>query len=163
MKKHLIFLLFILLFVTACIGGKKLEPPHMNLMSIGLDEFRFFESSFVLELRAQNPNDVPLSIKGIDCNVDLNGKQFATGVSEAAVEIPPFSSVTIPVVVQSSAFRMLKGLYGFSSGKKGIDYRLTGKVFLNETETVKQSKLPFSSEGQVSLSDALKGAGDELF
>ena len=155
MKYRLWIVLLLVFLFAGCPWTKKLEQPQVNLTGIELKEFKFLESSFILELNAKNPNDVPLQVKGVDCVVDLNGKHFAEGVAEVNKEIPAFGSATIPVVVQSSAWKLLKGAYGLGGGLGKLKYNISGKMHLNKTETFMPSKVPFNAEGEVSFKDAL--------
>lgn len=149
--KYRFWIVLFVIFLSGCPWTKRLESPQVNLTGIELDEFKFFKSSFVLELSATNPNDIPLKVKGIDCNVEMNGKQFATGTSEVNKEIPPFGSATIPVVVQSSAWKLLKGAYGLAGGPGNLKYKISGKLHLEKTKTFMPSKVPFDSEGEVAF------------
>jgi LEA14-like dessication related protein len=159
MKYRLWIILFLIFLFAGCPWTKKLEPPQVNLTNIELNEFKFLESSFILELNARNPNDVPLQVKGVNCVVDLNGKHFASGVSEVNEEIPAFGSATIPVVVQSSAWKLFKGAYGLAGGLDKLKYNISGTMHLQKTETFMPAKVPFNSEGEVSFTDVLEEEG----
>lgn len=151
--KYRFWIVLFVIILSGCPWTKKLEPLQVNLTSIELDEFKFLGSSFLLELTARNPNDIPLKVKGIDCNIEINGKQFANGTSEVNEEIPAFGSATIPVVVQSSAWKLIKGAYGLAGGAGSLKYNITGKMHLEKTETFMPSKVPFDSEGEVGFKD----------
>ena len=98
-----------MLTVSGCAGlGKTLEPPRINLANITVQEMQGFESVFQIELRIFNTNDVPLDIKGLDCELEINDRHFASGVSDTTTKIPSYGTAKIPIVVYSSVIEMNK-------------------------------------------------------
>jgi len=88
------------------------------------------ELRLLVKLRVQNPNDAPVDFNGVALEMDVQGKTFATGVSDAAGSVPRFGETVITVPVTASAFRMLGEAYTlFRSGGSGkITYEMTGKL-----------------------------------
>src|SRR5215469_13159385 len=90
------------------------------------------ELRLLVKLRVQNPNDAPIDYNGVALQINVQGKTFATGVSDASGTVPRFGESVITVPVTASAFRMLGGAYammrggGIGSGK--ITYEMTGKL-----------------------------------
>jgi LEA14-like dessication related protein len=144
------------LFFPGCVGlGKRLEPPRVHIADIRGQEMKALESIFHLELRIFNTNDVPVTIKGIDCELMINDRRFASGVSNKEATIPSFSTKLMPIVVYSSVLDVFKGLIGLQ-GKDKIGYRLQGKVHLSADDRI-PSVLPFKSEGQLTF-DGIAGS-----
>ena len=99
--------------IAGCAGlGKPLETPRVSLSNIQVQESKGLETAFLVHLRVTNPNDVDLDIKGVDCDLEINGKPFAYGISNTQVKVPAFGSETIPVTVYSSVIDIIKGLFG---------------------------------------------------
>jgi len=88
------------------------------------------ELRLLVKLRVQNPNDAPVDFNGVALEMDVQGKTFATGVSDAAGSVPRFGETVITVPVTASAFRMLGEAFTlFRSGSSGkITYEMTGKL-----------------------------------
>jgi len=144
------------LLLTGCAAvGRHLEPPRISLAQIKVQEFTGLEAVFQIKLRVFNTNDMDLNVKGIEADLDINGKPFATGVSRAAVEIPSFGSELVPVTVFSSVIDILKGVHGLQKAEQ-LQYRLKGKLRLSG-ENLMSTTLPFESEGQVTFNDAMIG------
>lgn len=145
-----IWLLLIVFFLLGCAGiGKKLQPPRITLTNIQVQEIKVFESVFQIELRVVNPNDVSIDIKGLDCEIELNNKPFASGVSKKKIKVSSFDTAIIPITVYSSVFDLAKGLY--DAGKKQMmKYKLKGRLHLGGGSTV-SSVIPFESEGELTL------------
>ena len=151
----LIWLCLITLVAWGCAGvGKRLEPPRIKLTHIEVQEIKVFETVFQVELRAFNTNDVAIEIKGLDCEVELNDKHFASGVSNTKITVPPYDTATIPVTVYSSVLDLVQGLLG-SGKKETMKYRLKGRIHLGGGVGV-PSALPFESEGELSLPEPMR-------
>ena len=110
-----------------------------------------FETVFKIELRVYNTNDVPLTVRGTDCQLKLQGKDFATGVSNERTTVPAFETGVIPMMVYSSVLDVVKGLLALP-GDENLEYTLTGRVHL-EGGALMPASLAFSSQGKVSLKD----------
>ena len=139
-----------MLFLVGCAGpGKKLEPPRITLTNIQVQEIKIFESVFQIDQRVVNPNDVAIDIKGLDCELELNDKKFASGVSKKRIKISSFDTAVIPITVYSSVLDLAKGL--FDAGKKQmVNYRLKGRIHIGSSLSV-PLVIPFESEGELSL------------
>jgi LEA14-like dessication related protein len=88
------------------------------------------ELRLLVKLRVQNPNDAPIDFNGVAVEMDVQGKTFATGVSDAAGTVPRFGETVITVPVTASAFRMLSQAFGLvrSGGSGKITYEMRGKL-----------------------------------
>jgi len=113
-----ICVLAFLFLVTGCASfGKTLEPPRINLSNVRFQESKALETVLQIELRVFNTNDVPIKVRGLDCDLELNGKSFAKGVSSVDTEIPAFGTTTVPVTLYEKL--ILNAPCG-STGMKGF-------------------------------------------
>ena len=139
------------LAMAGCAGvGKQLEPPRVSLANIRVEEVSGLETAFEIQMRVFNANDVDLKVRGIKAELDINGQPFATGVSNAPVEIPSYGTELVTVTVYSSVIKMFKSVYGLK-GSEELKYRLNGKISVSAGNNMVPITLPFESEGQVSL------------
>ncbi|MEW6672388.1 MAG: LEA type 2 family protein [Thermodesulfobacteriota bacterium] len=151
-NRVLIGLIVSLLVIKGCAGfGKPLEPPRISLVNILIQKVTLFETTFKIELRVFNTNDVPLTIRGSDCQLRLQGKDFATGVSNERITIPAFETGVVGMSVYSSVVEVVQGLLALPVEEK-LEYILTGRVYL-EGGALVPSSLSFRSEGRISLKD----------
>ena len=136
--------------LPGCAGlGKRLESPKINVSNIRLKEIKALESIFQLELRVFNANDIPITIKGIDCELDLNNKRFAMGVSNDEATVPSFGTEIIPILVYSSVLDVFRGVLGLQH-KESLKYKIKGKILL-DAGSLAPSTVPFQSEGDLSF------------
>ncbi|UCD79876.1 MAG: LEA type 2 family protein [Desulfobacterales bacterium] len=142
--------IFSIVLLTNCAGiGKRLEPPRISLANIQVQEFTGFETVFQIKLRVFNTNDVGLDVKGIEADLAINGKPFATGVSKAGVQIPSFETRLVPVTVYSSVIDIFKSVQGLQKAEQ-LTYTLKGKLRV-AADNAPAATLPFESEGQLTL------------
>jgi LEA14-like dessication related protein len=140
--------------LSGCAGfGKTIEPPRAHIANISVQEMRGLETVFQVELRVMNTNDVPLTVKGMDCELRINDRAFAMGVTGYQVEIPAFGTAIVPINLYSSVLDMLKNVVGMGLEKADkLNYKLAGNIRI-EGGTMMPSSLPFESKGELSLSD----------
>jgi LEA14-like dessication related protein len=106
------------------------------------------ELRLLVKLRVQNPNDAPVDYNGVAVEMDVQGKTFATGVSDAHGSVPRFGESVIEIPVTASAFRMARQALGMMKGGGigTIKYQLTGKLNGSGFSTVR-----FKNEGDLEL------------
>lgn len=142
--------------MAGCAGlGKPLETPRISLANLQMLETSGMESAFLVQLRVQNPNEVDLDLRGVDCDVEINGKPFAYGMSNTPVRIPAYGSDTVPVKVYTSVIDIFRGLLNLP-GRDELTYQVRGKVRLAGAGFM-PATLPFDSQGTISLKDLSPG------
>ena len=138
-------------FIVSCAGvGKRMEPPRVKLANIRPESINLLETVFEVQLRVFNTNETPLAIKGVESEMDINGKAFAFGVSESDVEIPAYGSALLQLRVYSSVFDIIKSAVGLQNQEQ-LQYHIKGKLRLGAGAFPRA--LPFESEGTISLPD----------
>jgi len=132
--------------------GQRLESPRVKLAHIQVKEVKALETVFEIQLRVFNTNEVALKIKGIECELELNGDSFAVGVSKTDIEIGAFDTRIVPLLVYTSVIDMLRGVHNIQKNEQ-IKYDLSGKLKLGGNSF--PSVIPFSAEGIVSFKDLM--------
>ncbi len=151
------FLLLLPLLLQGCATlGPKMEQPTITVTDLQLQEAKGLETIFLLELRVMNPNDFPLDIRGLNCELKIDGQRFATGISDEQQEVPAFGTATIPVKVYASMFEMVGSVIEILQNAnrragevRPLRYELEGKVRLGGAGS---RTVPFRSKGELDLS-----------
>jgi len=88
------------------------------------------EMRFNLKLRVQNPNDAAVSFNGISLDLELNGKPFASGVSDQGGTVPRFGETVIAVPLTVPAFAAVRQALALAGAAQAgqIPYILRGKL-----------------------------------
>jgi LEA14-like dessication related protein len=153
-------ILFFYVILAAVLNGcaanlQDVKGPRVSLVHITVEEAKALETAFQLELRVFNPNDIPLNIKGLECDLDLNGKPFATGVKKVDATIEAFGTDTITVVVYSSVLDTVSRIVGLiqqvQKQKKieNLTYEINGRLHIKGRPST--SIVRFKSEGNLNL------------
>jgi LEA14-like dessication related protein len=117
-------------FVAGCATLRGDDPLQVTVAGIEPLQGEGMELRLMVKLRVQNPNDAPIEYRGVALEMDVQGKTFATGVSDSSGTVAGFSETIIAVPVTISAFRMLRQAVGMAtgSGARRITYEMKGKL-----------------------------------
>lgn len=126
----------VLLFVVAmlslagCAGMFGHDPLRVNVAGIEPLAGQGMEMRFNLKLRVQNPNDTPIDYSGVSVELELNGKLFASGVSDQAGTVPRFGETVLGVPLTVPAFAAVRQAFAFAdSAQTGtLPYVLRGHL-----------------------------------
>lgn len=145
----IIFSIFWLDLLGCATVGK--EAPRVHVVDLQIQEVKAFETVLKMDLRVINMNDMEIEIKAIDCDLEINNTQFASGVSDQKITIPSYGTTVVPMIVYSSVFNVVRGVIGLK-GKEKIEYKITGRLHI-EGDVLIPSTIPFESGGELSLKD----------
>jgi LEA14-like dessication related protein len=148
MTRPAVLMALLAIALTGCAGLGLGQPLKVSLAGVEPLEGAGMEARFLARIRVQNPNEAPITYDGVAVEVDLNGRSFASGVSDARGEVARFgeSLVELPVTVPGST--ILRQVFGFIMGDRGkVTYRVRG--FFN---TGTFGRVPFDSTGEIDLS-----------
>ncbi len=127
--RSIITLVCIALLGSGCAALSTTDPLQVTVAGIEPLQGQGMELRLMVKLRVQNPNDAPVLYNGIALQMNVQGKTFATGVSDASGDVPRFSEAIIAVPVTISAFRLVRQALGMASGDtRKITYEMKGKL-----------------------------------
>ena len=133
--------------LTGCSGlFHTMERPRINIANITAKETKLFEQVFDLELRIQNPNDLPLEINGLAFEMEAYAKRFATGVSNQNVTVDRLSSAVIHVEAITTLWGFLRQIAEYQQTRTPrATYRIKGSIYSGSPSV----RLPFDDGGEV--------------
>ncbi len=141
-----------LLALIGCASLPQRDAPQVQVSGIEPLQGQGLELRMLVKLRVQNPNDAPIDYDGVYVKLDVQGKTFATGVSDARGSVPRFGEAIVSVPVTVSAFRMVRQVVGAveaaasDTAPQKIRYSLTGKLSGSGFGGVR-----FSSQGEMDV------------
>ena len=148
-----------LVLLAGCTSlGTKLETPRLSLVGIQLQDASFFEQRLRVRLRVQNPNDLVLPVRGLDVQFELDGEDFAQGVSERAFDVPALGEAEFDMLVTANAATALLRILDKDRGGRleALDYRIRGKL---STSLGLLRSVPFDERGKIDLDSLVRGRG----
>lgn len=128
----------------------KLESPDLSVVNVQLTKSDLFEQRLKVRMRVQNPNDRELPVKGITCEMQVNGEDFARGVAADSFIVPALGEAEFDMTLTANMAGALLRMLSSSGGKtpESFDYRLTGKVALSSGLL---RSVPFNETGTFKL------------
>lgn len=148
MIQRCILIIALTLFAAGCASLQGRDPLQVTVAGIEPLQGQGLELRMLVKLRVQNPNDAPVAYNGLAVEMDVQGKTFATGVSDAAGSVPRFGEAIISIPVTVSAFRMVRQAVGViqDGGTGKITYELKGKL---NGPTFRSAR--FSTQGEFNM------------
>jgi LEA14-like dessication related protein len=141
-------LAIVTLTLNGCAGLFGGDPLRVNVAGIEPIDGQGLEMRFNVKLRVQNPNDSTISFNGVSLDLELNGKPFASGVSDQAGSVPRFGETVVNVPLTVPAFAAVRQAFAFAGAAQSgqIPYILRGKLAGGLTGTTR-----FVDQGTLSL------------
>ena len=144
----------LVLFAAALALAGCASLPHkdpLQVTVVGLESLpgEGMEVRMLVKLRVQNPNAAEIAYSGAWLEFEVQGRTFATGVSDQGGVIPPFGEAIVSVPVTVSVLRMVRQVAGMLDGQPvdKISYEMSGKLSGGPFSTER-----FSVSGEFSLS-----------
>ncbi len=123
-------MLTLLLVLAGC--ETMTHPDTLRVTVAGVDPLKGegLELRFMVRLRVQNPNDASVEFDGVAVDLEVNGKNLASGVSDQRGTVPRFGETLINVPVSVSAFAAVRQAMGLSdaAAKGELPYVVSGKL-----------------------------------
>jgi len=136
------------LVLSGCASLQRSDPIQVTVAGIEPLKGEGLEIRMLVKLRIQNPNDAPVDYDGVYVKLDVLGKTFATGVSDASGSVPRFGEAIVSVPVTVSVLRMVRQALGMMDGKPvdKVTYEMSGKLNGPAFSTAR-----FKSQGEFDL------------
>jgi LEA14-like dessication related protein len=141
-------LLVAVLAGTGCATLPDEDPLEVTIAGVESLEGEGMELRMNVKLRVQNPNDAPLDYDGASLKLEVQGRTFATGVSDAAGTVPRFGESVIEVPVTASMLRVVRNVMSMMQDEppEQVRYRMTGKLSMTGFGSKR-----FTAEGEFKL------------
>jgi len=139
--------------LSACVSLAPGEAPQVDVVGVQPVPGQGMELRLLVKLRVINPNDSAIDFDGVFVEVDVAGKRFAIGVSDAKGAAPRFGETVISVPVSVPAFALLRQAMGVARGEdmSSVSYVVSGKL-----SGPQWRNLRFSSAGEFALPQNLR-------
>ena len=151
-----VLLAFGVLLFGGCASLRHPEPIDVIMAGVEPLQGQGLELRMLVKLRIQNPNDLPLDFNGVSLQMDVQGKRFATGVSDAVGSVPRFGETIVSVPVSISVFSIVRQAMDVVTNEyRGkLEYEMTGRLAGPVFNSVR-----FNSKGELTLPAELFGSG----
>jgi LEA14-like dessication related protein len=125
-----ILIVLVALGLSACsLFAPKLEKPTLSVVSVQMLKSDLWHQELKVRMRVQNPNDRELPVKGLSYALDVDGQEFAHGMSGESFVVPALGEAEFDMSVSANMASMLIKLLG--QGGNQVEYRITGRIALS--------------------------------
>ncbi len=124
--------LLLVLLCSACASmgtGEALDPPTVSLQSIRPVSGSGATPDFEITLRVVNPNNHSLNIAGVAYDVEVEGHELVSGVSNDIPRIDAYSEENVTLSASVNVFPLLRLLADVTSNEaRTLEYQLKAKI-----------------------------------
>ncbi len=116
--------------LAGCASLQGREPVQVIIAGVEPLQGEGLELRMLVKLRIQNPNDLPLEYSGVSVQMDVQGKRFATGVSNTVGSVPRFGEAIVEVPVSISVLGIARQAIDVMSNeyRDKLAYEMTGRL-----------------------------------
>lgn len=125
------------------------QSPRVSLVALRLQRASLFQQQFVVTLKVVNPNDAALPVKSMDYRFKLNGKAFASGLTDKSFTVPAFGQTKVRVSIDTTTLGWARQLALLDRGHlRRLSYHVYGTVHVGSWFS---HAIAFSYHGKVAL------------
>ncbi len=146
-KLFFVTVLILIVTLTGCITAQSVKAPRIALGKVRLLDSTGLTQRLEVELLVANPNDFDIPLTGLQFVMQMNGLDFANGLSNARVTLPRLGEAVVPVTVTVSILAVLQQVRAVSEST-GLEYKITGEVFIDHALV---GKVPFEKSGKLEM------------
>ena len=160
-RRVLLVLLLPLVLGACALMALGLEKPEVSVAGLDLQDANFFEQKLKIKLRVANPNERDIAIDGMHFSFEVNGHEFAKGMTGESTVLPRLGETYVMVDARTSLMQMLSQLPALLDSNGKLSYRISGDVITHD-----YGRIPFDRKGELSADEIGKrllppGGGSE--
>ena len=151
MRLRRLGLVLISLLLAACAAMEpQRDPVRVSVSGIRVLESTLLEQLYLVTLRIQNHEPESITVSGGSFDLEINGRDFGSGVTDQTVTVPGYSDAKIEVRMVSTVFGVLRLIQGMRERTdQTMQWELSGRLSLEGA----LAGLWFSESGEISLPD----------
>ena len=151
-------LLLVFAFGLAACSGLPFNAvaPRVSVAEVGIKSLGLFEQRFDVGLRVGNPNDFELTIEALEFELEVNGRPFASGLSQTSTRIAAASNTLLRIDAVTQSKDLIRQIETLTPDalQEGVPYRIRGRLKTDRSP----NWVPFDHSG-VYRGDEKKPAG----
>lgn len=156
-------LLMSLILATLTLGGcatlgSDLQPPLVTVTGLEPLPGQGLAPKLRVRLQLQNRNNEAIQLAGLDFDLTIDGRRFASGVSNRGLRLSPLGSAETDVEITLNGLNVARQLFQWiQQPPADLSYEISGHLHL--TEGIRR-KLAFNRKGSVPLTSQPYGGSN---
>ena len=127
-----------------------IKVPSVKISTLKINKLNLTGADVALELEIDNPNAFGFSLKSLDYNFQVNGQEWAQGLTNRAVQIAEKGKGTLSIPVSLNFLEMGQTVFRLLSGDNTVNYNFDGKFALDSSlPLLKDINLPVTRAGEL--------------
>jgi len=127
---HAAIITLLFVWLSGCTAiGEQLQEPDVKILDVQLSK-SMTNPGFTTQLEISNPNVFPLNIAGIYYELEINGKEVATGTNTNAIYVGGNGAATTEFFTGVNLFEGIALLNSFGRSSSAPSYNLKAKLQL---------------------------------
>ncbi len=149
----------LLVMVAGCASlSRSHDAVRVTVSDIRVLESTLLEQLYEVTLRIQNRQDQEITIRGGSFDLEINGKDFGSGVTDNQVTVAAYSDAKIDVRMVSTLFGMLRLISSLQDRDgEALEYEISGRFSVEG----RFGGIGFHEDGEVELPGKSEEDGQE--
>ena len=120
--------MLLVLFAGCASLSESHDAVRVTVSDIRVLESTLLEQLYEVTLRIQNRQDQEIVLRGGSFDLEINGKDFGSGVTDERVTVAPFSDAKVNVQMVSTLFGMLRVIRSLQDRSgESLEYAISGR------------------------------------
>ena len=131
LESRTVLAVLLALGLCSCAVLPNSDPLQVSVAGVEPLKGEGLELRFAVKVRVQNPNDAAIEYDGVALTLDLNGKEFGSGVSSEVGTVPRYGETVLTIPVTVGVLNIARQVLGVVSGgdaPQAIAYKVHGKL-----------------------------------
>jgi LEA14-like dessication related protein len=130
-ESHKVLTALFALGLCSCSMLPSSDPLQVTVAGVEPLQGEGLELRFAVQVRVQNPNDAAIEYDGVALTLDLNGREFGSGVSSEVGTVPRYGETVLTIPVTVGMFNIARQVLGFvneGDAPQAVTYKVKGKL-----------------------------------
>ncbi len=129
-----------------------IKVPTVKVSSLKLDKLNLTGADLALNIEVDNPNGFAFSLKNMNYNFNVNGQNWAEGLSSQAMQIAGNGKGNLRVPISLNFLEVGQTVFNLLSGNNSVNYNFDGTFgFDTSLPLLKNIDLPVNRSGNLEI------------
>lgn len=129
-----------------------IKLPTVKFAGIKVDKINLTGADMALNIEVNNPNAFGFTLKDLNYNFNVNGKNWAQGISQSLTEISEKGTGTVKIPISLNFLEIGTAVFSMLSNSSNVDYSFDGNFgFDSALPLLKNMNVPINRSGKLDI------------